>query len=78
MVDRRAMNPLVFCCPQTGKELDTGLDIHIHRPSLQSVQPITLLIHCPHCDSRHVWKVADGWLREPRREQRTGAWRPMS
>jgi hypothetical protein len=71
------MNPLVFRCPQTGDPVDTGLDIHIHRPSLQSVQPITLLVHCPHCGHRHVWKLADGWIREPRHAQRTGEWRPL-
>jgi hypothetical protein len=71
------MNPLVFHCPQTGRPLDTGLDIHVHRPALQSVQPISLVVHCPHCDSRHVWKLADGWLREPRPGQPTGEWREM-
>ena len=72
-----AMNPLVFRCPKTGDPLDTGLDIHIHRTSLQIVQPITLLMLCPHCGNRHVWKLADGWLREPRRAQQTGEWRPL-
>jgi predicted RNA-binding Zn-ribbon protein involved in translation (DUF1610 family) len=72
-----AMNPLLFRCPQTGRALDTGLDIHVHCASLQQVQPITLLMHCPQCGHRHVWKIADGWLREPRRERRTGEWRPL-
>jgi hypothetical protein len=71
------MNPLVFRCPRTGYPLDTGLDIHIHRPSLQSVQPISLVVHCPHCDSRHIWKLADGWLREPRPAQPIGEWREL-
>jgi hypothetical protein len=71
------MNPLVFRCPKTGHPVDTGLDIHIHRPGLQSVQPISLVVHCPHCDTRHVWKLADGWLREPRPAQQTGAWREL-
>jgi predicted RNA-binding Zn-ribbon protein involved in translation (DUF1610 family) len=71
------MNPLVFRCPQTGDLVDTGLDIHIHRPTLENVQPITVLVHCPHCGHRHVWKLADGWIREPRLAQRTGQWRPL-
>ena len=71
-------NPLVFRCPQTGYTVDTGLDIHVHRPILQQIQPVTFLGHRPHCGSRHVWKLADGWLREPRRAQRTGEWRPLS
>jgi hypothetical protein len=69
------MNPLVFQCPKTGQPLDTGLDITVHRAGLQQVQPITLLVLCPLCGNRHVWKLADGWIREPRRGQRTGEWR---
>ncbi len=72
------MNPLVFQCPKTGHKLDTGLDIHIHRPSLRNVQPITLQVLCPLCGNRHVWKLADGWIREPRPQQRTGEWRQVS
>jgi hypothetical protein len=71
------MNPLVFQCPKTGYALDTGLDIQVHRASLQSVQPITLHMHCPLCGNRHVWKIADGWIREPRPNQRTGEWRAL-
>jgi hypothetical protein len=74
---RKAMNPLVFRCPKSGQELDTGLDIHIHRASLRSIQPITLRVLCPLCGSMHVWKLADGWIREPRPAQRTGEWRSL-
>jgi hypothetical protein len=42
------------------------------------VQQITLLVLCPLCGHRHVWKLADGWIREPRPAQRTGAWRPLA
>ncbi len=71
------MNPLVFQCPKTGRALDVGLDIQIHRGSLQNVQPITLRVLCPLCGSMHVWKIADGWIREPRPAQRTGEWRQL-
>jgi hypothetical protein len=72
-----AMNRLFFQCPTTGHPLDTGLDIAVHRGTLRHVQPITLLMVCPLCGHRHVWKIADGWLREPQRGEITGAWRPM-
>jgi hypothetical protein len=71
------MNPLVFKCPKTGSPLDTGIDIQIHRATLQNVQPITLRVLCPLCNNMHVWKIADGWIREPRPAQRTGEWRQL-
>jgi predicted RNA-binding Zn-ribbon protein involved in translation (DUF1610 family) len=71
------MHPLVFECPNTGAQLDTGLDITVHHRALQSMQPITLQLICPLCGKQHVWKLADGWLCEPRRGEITGAWRPM-
>ena len=71
------MNPLVFQCPNTGQFIDTGLDIHIRRASLQRVQPITLLLLCPLCGSQHVWKLADGWISDPRPAPTTGPWRPI-
>lgn len=72
------MNPLMFRCPTTGYALDIGLDVQVHGAALQKVQPITLLVLCPLCGHRHVWKLADGWIREPRPAQRTGAWRPLT
>jgi hypothetical protein len=71
------MNHLVFECPKTGQTLDTGLEIVVNRSVLRHVQPITLLLVCPLCGHQHVWKLADGWLREPQRGESTGAWRPM-
>jgi hypothetical protein len=73
-----AMNHLVFHCPNTGYRLDTGLEIAVNRGALRQVQPITLLLLCPLCGNRHVWKLADGWLCEPQRSEKiTGPWRPV-
>jgi hypothetical protein len=71
------MHSLLFRCPTSGHALDTGLDINIHRGGLQHVQPITLQVLCPLCGYRHVWKIADGWIREPQRGQPTGEWRQI-
>jgi hypothetical protein len=71
------MNPLSFQCPKTGRWLDMGLDIEIHSAGLRHVQPITLQVLCPLCGNRHVWKLADGWIREPQPFQRTGEWRTL-
>lgn len=71
------MNPLSFQCPKTGYPLDSGLDIQIHSAGLRNVQPIMLQILCPLCGSKHVWKLADGWIGEPRPPQHTAEWRPQ-
>ena len=70
------MSALVFQCPKTGRPIDTGLDIAVHS-GIQNIQPITLRVLCPLCGNHHVWKIADGWLREPQPHQRTGAWREL-
>lgn len=69
------MNPLVFSCPKTEQPIDIGLDIALHARSLQAVQPLTIRLVCPLCHAPHVWKLADGFLREPRAQSQFGAWR---
>jgi len=71
------MNPLVFSCPRTAQPIDVGLDIAVHSRSLQAVQPVTIRLVCPVCGAPHVWKLADGWLREPRPLSQFGAWRAL-
>lgn len=71
------MNPLAFTCPKTGWPIDSGLEIGLNRSSLQDVQPITLRIVCPHCGKPHVWKLADGWIREPQPGSQYGEWRAV-
>ena len=72
-----AMNALVFLCPGTGREIDTGMDVKIDFGRLANVQPITVRLLCPHCHKAHVWKIADGWIREPRAADRYGEWRRL-
>ena len=58
------MNPVVFWCPKTGREIDVGIDINWS--SLQEVQPVMLRLMCPFCARPHEWKLADGWIKDPR------------
>jgi len=57
------MNPLLFQCPKTLRELDTGIEVNINK--LRSVQPVTVSLLCPFCGKSHKWKLADGWIGEP-------------
>ena len=69
------MNALIFSCPKTEQPIDVGLDIAVR--SLQDVQPITIRLVCPLCHAPHVWKLADGWIREPRATTPLGEWRAL-
>ncbi len=58
------MNPLLFRCPKTLQPIEAGIDVYV--PALRNVQPVTIRLLCPFCGNAHEWKVADGFLDEPR------------
>jgi hypothetical protein len=58
------MNPLLFRCPKTLREVATGIEVDLG--TLRHVQPVTVRLMCPFCDNTHEWKLADGWIGEPR------------
>ena len=49
-------NTLRFQCPNTGREIDSG----INKP--WSTRLISIRVRCPICDKFHDWKVADATL----------------
>ena len=57
------MNALMFLCPKTLREVDTGLVINLGK--LRRVQPVTVRLLCPLCGNAHKWKLSDGLLDEP-------------
>jgi hypothetical protein len=57
------MNPLLFQCPKTGRNIDVGIEINYG--SLRNVQPVTIRLLCPLCDSPHEWHLSEGWIKEP-------------
>jgi hypothetical protein len=59
------MNPLLFQCPKTERQVRTGIEIDI--AMIRNVQPVTVRLRCPFCDNTHEWRLTDGMLGEPRK-----------
>jgi len=57
------MNPLSFHCPNTHREIETGLEINYS--VLRTVQPVTIRLLCPVCDTVHEWKLSEGLIKDP-------------
>ena len=57
------MNPLSFYCPRTGREIETGIEINYR--VLRTVQPVTVRLLCPSCDTVHEWKLDEGLIKDP-------------
>jgi hypothetical protein len=70
------MNPLLFHCPKTDREIETGIDINYS--SLRNVQPVTIRLFCPLCEHLHEWKLSEGWIGEPHVAEppQLAAWSP--
>jgi hypothetical protein len=58
------MNPLLFQCPKTERQVKTGIEVDI--ATLLNVQPVTVRLLCPFCYHTHEWKLTDGLIGEPR------------
>jgi hypothetical protein len=59
------MDSFVFSCPNTGREIDPGLeDIDLgHRPG-SSLRFVALHVRCAHCGEHHEIKLAEAVLDE--------------
>jgi hypothetical protein len=73
------MNPLMFECPATKRPIEVGL--RIDYASMRNVQPVTVRLLCPLCDSAHEWTLHEGLICEvPETEQAPApplaAWSP--
>jgi hypothetical protein len=58
------MNPLLFQCPKTERQVTTGIEIDM--ATLRNIQPVTVRLLCPHCYRTHEWKLTDGLIGESR------------
>jgi hypothetical protein len=56
------MNPLLFQCPTTGRDIEVGIEINY--TSLRNVQPVMIRLLCPFCESPHEWKLSEGWIKD--------------
>jgi len=72
------MNSLLFQCPKTERQVNTGISIDF--TALRNVQPVTVRLLCPFCDNTHEWKLTDGLLGKPRQTTapELEAWSPCA
>jgi hypothetical protein len=54
------MERLIFLCPETGREVDVGIETEIG--TLLRIKSQTVRGRCPACGQSHEWKVADAVL----------------
>jgi hypothetical protein len=54
------MEHLYFVCPNTGRNIDAGIETDLE--TLLRIKTQTIEIDCPICRERHEWRVADAKL----------------
>jgi endogenous inhibitor of DNA gyrase (YacG/DUF329 family) len=54
------MERLLFICPETGREVDVGIETEIG--TLLRIKSKTLRTQCPACGRRHEWQLRDAVL----------------
>ena len=55
-----AMEHLIFVCPTTGRQIDSGVESEIS--TLLRIRQQTVRARCPACGEWHVWPVRDAFL----------------
>jgi hypothetical protein len=57
------MSALIFSCPNTGREIDPGIDGAETNPSGEGgLRFVALNVRCPHCGEHHELKIGEGAL----------------
>ena len=54
------MEHLIFVCPATGREVDSGVESEIG--TLLRIRDETVRVHCRACGRWHEWPVRDALL----------------
>ena len=54
------MERLYFVCPQTGREVDAGIETEMR--TLLQIRAAPVSARCPHCGGEHRWFVRDARL----------------
>ena len=57
---RCVMPVLMICCPQTGREVSTGIETDPE--SFQKIPNVLIRTRCPHCGLEHALWRDDAWL----------------
>lgn len=56
------MERLHFICPNTGKDIDVGIDCELD--TLLRIRGNRVLARCPVCGERHEWQVREARLQQ--------------
>jgi len=54
---------LVFQCPMTAREIESGIDMD--RKTFIGIQNVNIRVHCSDCGEFHEWRVGEGILSCP-------------
>ena len=54
------MGHLTFCCPRTGKPIQTGIETDA--ATMLEVASVAVRLECPHCEEEHGPRVYEGYL----------------
>lgn len=54
------MGELVFLCPKSAREIESG--ISTDPASLSGSQRKLIYLECPHCNELHIFKISDRWI----------------
>jgi hypothetical protein len=54
------MEHLIFVCPTTGRQIDSGVESEIG--TLLRIRNETVRVHCHACGQWHEWSVGDAFL----------------
>jgi hypothetical protein len=58
-----AMSALIFSCPNTGREIDPGIDgVETNLAGESGLHFVALNVRCPHCGEHHELKIGEGTL----------------
>jgi hypothetical protein len=56
------MGTLMIRCPQTGREISTGM--RTDQDSFKTAPVFFARSYCPLCQTEHEWFAKDAWVRE--------------
>src|SRR5262249_16144380 len=67
----RPMGPVMVRCPETGRDIPTGLVTD--RKSFDATPVFFARVYCPICRSEHEWFAKEAWVCEAEPRPRRGA-----
>jgi hypothetical protein len=62
-----AMGMIMFRCPETGRSIETGMEMEAAR--FQRMPVFFSRSYCPHCRAHHEWFAAHAWVDDTERRE---------